>query len=69
MPFDKKLLDMGIDKDIAVLLSENNVISLKRAARMASVSLEEFTALLSGSGIDAVKYSAEELVDEMNTEL
>lgn len=68
VPFDKKLLDMGVDKDIAVLLFENNVISLKKAARLASVSLEEFIELLSGSGIDVVKYSAEELDGEMNIE-
>ena len=68
IPFDKKLLDLGIDKDIAVLLFENNAISLKKAAKMVLVSLEEFIELLSGSGIDVVKYSTEELDSEMKTE-
>ncbi len=65
IPFDKKLIYHGVDKDIAISLFEKRVVPLTKAAKIASLSVEDFLDLLAGSGIDVVNYSTKELDKEM----
>ncbi len=65
VPFTGKLLNLGIDKDIAVTLFEKRLITLSKASKIASISIEDFTDILAEAGIAAVDYPPEELEKEM----
>ncbi|MDA3941128.1 MAG: UPF0175 family protein [Spirochaetia bacterium] len=65
LPFDRQLLEVGINLDLAVKLYENKIISLSKAAKIASLSMEEFIDLIQDTGICVVDYSPEELNEEM----
>lgn len=65
IPFDEKLLNWGVDKDLALALFENKLITLAKAAKLAGLSIEDFLDILSEAKIDAVDYPAEDLVKEI----
>jgi predicted HTH domain antitoxin len=65
VPFDAKLLELGLNKDLAVSLCEKGLISLSKAAKIASLPLEEFLDLLAEAGVAAVDYPVEDLEKEM----
>jgi len=67
VPFDARLLDLGVHRTLALQLFENGRLSLTQAAKLAAVSAEEFLALLGNAGIPAVDYPADELDDEIIT--
>ncbi|MCK5152823.1 MAG: type II toxin-antitoxin system prevent-host-death family antitoxin [Spirochaetales bacterium] len=65
LPFDEQLLKIGINMDLAIKLFENRLITLSKAAKIASLSMEEFIDLMQETGISVVDYSPDDLDDEM----
>ena len=65
VPFDERLLDVGIHRAMALRLFEQRQATLVQAARLAALTLEEFIVLLGEAGIPAVDYPPEELDDEV----
>ena len=67
VPFDERLLDLGVHRALALHLFEKRQLSLVQAAKVAAVSAEEFVILLGEAGIAAVDYPPEELDEEVDT--
>ena len=67
VPFDERLLDLGVHRALAVHLFERSHLTLGRAARVAGVTPEEFVILLGNAGVPAVDYPPEELDEEIGT--
>ena len=65
LPFDQQLLKLNLNLDFAIKLFESRIISLSKAAKIASLSMEEFIDLMNESGISVVDYSPDEHDDEM----
>jgi prevent-host-death family protein len=65
VPFDERLLGYGVNRAMAMHLFEKSLVTLSQAARMSSLSVEDFLDLLSEVGIPAVDYPPEELDDEV----
>ena len=65
VPFDERLLDLGLHRTLALRLFEKRHLTLVQAARLAGLSAEEFLALLGEAGIPAADYPAEELDEEV----
>lgn len=65
VPFDERLLEIGVHRAMALRLFEQRQITLVQAARLAAVTPEEFVALLGAAGTPAVDYPPEELDDEV----
>ena len=66
VPFDARLLDLGVHRALALHLFENRHLSLAQAAKLAAVAVEEFVELLGKTGVPAVDYPPEELDDEIS---
>ena len=66
VPFDERLLDLGVHRALALRSFEKGQLSLVQAAKVAGVSAEEFVALLGEAGIAAVDYPPEELEEEVD---
>ena len=64
VPFDDRLLELGVHRALALHLFERRQATLTRAAKVAGVTAEEFVSLLGKAGIPAVDYSSEELGGE-----
>ncbi len=69
LPFDENLLKNGINLDLAIKLFENRLITLSKAAKIASLSIEEFLDLIKETGINAVDYSPDDLDNEMKVNI
>ncbi len=69
VPFDLRLLQLGIEVDLALKLFENGLISLKKAARLANMTLDEFMDVLAETDIVAVDYPPEDLEEEMKVQI
>ena len=67
VPFDTRLLDLGVHRALALHLFENRHLTLVQAAKLAAVTAEEFVDLLGKTGVPAVDYSPEELDDEISS--
>lgn len=67
LPFDERLLELGVHRALALHLFERDHLTLTRAAKVAGVSLEEFVTLLGRAGVRAVDYAPEELDEEIRT--
>ena len=65
VPFDDRLLELGVHRALALYLFERNHATLTQAAKVAGVSPEEFVSLLGKAGIPAVDYPPEELDEEL----
>lgn len=65
VPFDERLLELGIHRALALYLFERNHATLTQATKVAGVSPEEFVGLLGKAGIPAVDYPSEELDEEI----
>ena len=66
VPFDARLLDLGVHRALALHLFENRLLSLTQAAKLAAIAVEEFVELLGRTGVPAVDYPPEELHDEIS---
>ncbi|WOG27510.1 UPF0175 family protein [Endozoicomonas sp. 8E] len=67
IPFTKKLLEQGIDLNLAIHLFQNRLFTLAKAARIASKSLTEFIHVLGTMGIDVVVYDPDELDRDLDS--
>jgi hypothetical protein len=65
IPFDESLLMLGAHKALAVRLYEEQTLTLSKAARFASMSIEDFIALLGSIGISVMGYGSDELMCEL----
>ncbi len=65
VPFDERLIEVGIHRAMALRLFEQRQVTLVQAARLAATTPEEFVDLLGAAGIPAVDYPPEELDDEV----
>ena len=65
VPFDERLVEMGVHRAMALHLFEQRLVTLVQAARMAATTTEEFIVLLGAAGIPAVDYPPEELEAEV----
>lgn len=67
VPFDDRLLDVGVHRALALRLFEQSHLTLAQAARVADLSVEEFMGLLDRSGVAAVDYPPSEIEEELLT--
>jgi len=66
VPFDSRLLDLGVHRALALHLFEQGQVTLAQAAKLAAVTVEEFVELLSQAGVAAVDYPPDEIDDELS---
>lgn len=66
VPFDRRLLDQGVHRTLALSLFESRQLTLAQAAKVAGLSLDGFIDLIGSLGLAAVDYPAEELDDELH---
>ena len=69
VPFDDRLLDVGVHRALALRLFEQAHLTLAQAAKVADLSVEDFMDLLDQSGVAAVDYPPSELDEELRTAL
>ncbi len=69
VPFDDRLLEAGVHRALALHLFEQGQLTLAQAAKVASVSVEDFMQVLGEAGVTAVDYPPSELEDELRTAL
>lgn len=69
VPFDGRLLEVGVHRALALRLFEQRHLTLAQAAKVADVDVEDFMGLLEQSGVAAVSYPPSELDDELRTVL
>ncbi|MEW6365238.1 MAG: UPF0175 family protein [Acidobacteriota bacterium] len=69
VPFDERLVHLGLDKDLALCLFERGLITMAKAAKMAGLPLDRFMDMLAASGITAVDYPPDELRAEMKIKI
>lgn len=69
LPFGSRLLEMGVDKDLALALFERRLITMAKAAKLAGVTQDVFMDLVAEGGLVAVDYPVEELADELRVEI
>ena len=69
VPFDDRLLDVGVHRSLALHLFEQHQLTLAQAAKLADLSVEDFMSLLGKAGILAVDYLPSELEDELHSTL
>jgi len=67
LPFDERLLAHGVNRALGLHLFEAGQVSLAQAAKIASLSMEDFIELLGQAGIPAVDYDPAELALEIET--
>ena len=65
VPFGRRLLELGVDKDLALTLFEHKLLTMEKAAKLADLPLDEFMDLLAQAGSVAVDYPPAELDDEL----
>ena len=65
VPFDDRLLSLGVQRAVGVSLFETGSLSLAQGAKLAGLSMEDFVALLGREGVPAVDYPPEELTEEL----
>ena len=69
LPFGSRLLDLGLDKELALALFERRLLTLAKAAKLAGLTQDTFMDLVAESGLVAVDYPPEELDDELRVEI
>jgi prevent-host-death family protein len=69
VPFSRRLVDLGLDVDLAVHLLECRMVTLAKAAKIAGLTLDAFMDRLSGTGTVAVDYPGKELAREMEVRI
>ena len=61
VPFNSQLLNLGVNKSLALHLFEKKIITLSRAAKIAGLSIDEFLDILKETEIDVVEYPENEV--------
>jgi len=65
VPFDELLLRLGVNRDLAVKLYDEEVISLGKAAQLAGMPLAAFMEHLHAQGIPVARPAPGELEEEL----
>jgi prevent-host-death family protein len=65
IPFDERLLEVGVHRSLAVHLFEAGQATLVQAAKLARLPVERFLEVLGEAGVPAVSYPKEELTNEV----
>lgn len=65
VPFSEELLGLGLRPAIALKLYKEETLTLEKSAKLAGQSMETFIELLGRIGIPIVKYSPDELDQEL----
>lgn len=65
VPFDDVLMANGVGVDLAIKMFEEGALSLGKAAKLASMSHEEFMEILGAMAIPVVRYPGDEVDDEV----
>ena len=61
VPFNSQLLNLGVNKSLALHLFEKKIVTLSQAAKIAVLSIDEFVDILKGTDIDVVDYPENEV--------
>jgi len=69
VPFSENLLQIGLNKSLALSLLKHHHMTLRQASKLAGLSLEEMMTLASFSEVELVDYNPEELELELQGEL
>jgi prevent-host-death family protein len=54
LPFDQRLVELGLAQDLAVGLFERRLVTMSKAAKIAGLTLDAFMDLLAQTGSTAV---------------
>ena len=65
VPFSDELLDQGVHTTLATKLFKEGDISLGKAAKIAKMSIAEYTEYVSRLGIAVVDFSEDDLAQEI----
>lgn len=65
VPFSQDLIEMGLRPALAMMLYQEEVLTIEKAAKLADQSIESFIERLGKLGVSAVNYSASELPKEL----
>ncbi len=65
IPFDARLLELGVHRHLAAQLYARQLLTLAQAAKLAGLPIEQFLDILDVSGVDAVDYPAREIGEEL----
>lgn len=65
VPFNERLIELGVHRNIAIHLFESGQVTLGRAAKIAGLSIGDFLDVLGPLGIPVVDYPPEELEKEL----
>lgn len=66
VPFSDELIESGVHINIAVILYEDGVLTLTKAAKLARLPVEGFMKKLVSLGVVSVDQSVEELDSDLN---
>jgi prevent-host-death family protein len=69
LPFDQRLVKLGLAQDLAVSLFEMHLVTMAKAAKIAGLTLDAFMDLLAQTSVTAVDYPAGDLRKEMGVAL
>jgi len=69
LPFDHRLVKLGLAQDLAVSLFERHLVTMAKAAKIAGLTLDAFMDLLAQTSVTAVDYPADDLRREMGVAL
>jgi prevent-host-death family protein len=61
VPFNSQLLNLGVNKSLALHLFEKKIVTLSQAAKISGLSIDEFLDILKGTDIDVVDYPENEV--------
>ena len=67
IPFDERLLAVGVHRALAVHLFEAGQATLAQAAKLAELPVERFLDVLSAAGVPAASYPKDELASEVES--
>lgn len=67
VPFDENMFQLGLHTFLAVEAYKVGSVSLEKAAKMASLSVESFMERLSEYAIPIANYAVEEVQDDVDT--
>lgn len=65
VPFDERLLALGVHRAFALHLYEAGQVTLVQGAKLAGLSVEAFIELLGQAGVPAVSYPPEDVAGDL----
>ena len=66
LPFDKKLLSLGLNRSFALRLYEQKLTTLVQSAKIANVSIYDFLDILKETNISVVDYPETDFNKELD---